>query len=136
MTHTVESLMALAYKVRDARTYEWDVSDVVAANEALRAALTEALAPQATQLVREQVKFNWSELVAWWESGGEQFDVLKDIVQRMAKAAQPVREPLTIKQHMQIWDAQRKYHGGEPLLTSHLEYGKAIELSHGIGVSK
>jgi hypothetical protein len=45
--------MALAYKIRDARTYEWDVSEAVEAGNTLRKALTEALAPQAAQLVRE-----------------------------------------------------------------------------------
>lgn len=49
MTHTVDTLMALAYKIRDARTYEWDVSEAVEAGSALRVALTEALA----QPVRE-----------------------------------------------------------------------------------
>jgi hypothetical protein len=43
MTHTVDSLMALAYKIRDARTYEWDVSEAVEAGNTLRKALEEAL---------------------------------------------------------------------------------------------
>lgn len=33
------------------------------------------------------------ELVAWWESGAEQWDGLRDIVQKMIQAAQPVQEP-------------------------------------------
>jgi hypothetical protein len=41
MTHTVDTLMELAYKIRDARTYEWDVSEVVGADKKLRAALAE-----------------------------------------------------------------------------------------------
>jgi hypothetical protein len=43
MTHTIDTLMALAYKIRDARTYEWDVSEAVEAGNTLRKALTEAL---------------------------------------------------------------------------------------------
>jgi len=34
-------------------------------------------------------KLNWGELVAWWESGAEQWDGLKEIVQCMAHPAQP-----------------------------------------------
>jgi hypothetical protein len=65
MTHTVDTLMALAYKIRDARTYDWDVSEAVEAGNTLRAALTETLAKdvaetnfgnmQAAQPVREPV---------------------------------------------------------------------------------
>jgi hypothetical protein len=44
MQHTVDTLMALAYKIRDARTYEWDASEAVEVGNTLRAALTEALA--------------------------------------------------------------------------------------------
>jgi hypothetical protein len=69
MTHTVDTLMALAYKIRDARTYEWDVSEAVEAGKALRAALTEALAQP-----------NHSE---------QHLDMVA------AQAAQPVRDPLT-----------------------------------------
>lgn len=38
-------------------------------------------------------ELNWSELVAWWESGAEQLEGLKDIVSRMANIT-PVQEPL------------------------------------------
>jgi hypothetical protein len=49
MTHTIDTLMALAYKIRDARTYEWDVSEAVEADKALRAALTEALSKDVAE---------------------------------------------------------------------------------------
>jgi hypothetical protein len=57
MNHTVDTLMALAYKIRDARTYEWDVSEAVEAGNTLRAALTEALAqPVREPLTDEQIE--------------------------------------------------------------------------------
>jgi hypothetical protein len=52
-THTVDTLMALAYKIRDARTYEWDVSEVVEAGNALRAALTKSLGYSDVTLIDE-----------------------------------------------------------------------------------
>jgi hypothetical protein len=49
--------MALAYKIRDARTYEWDVSEAVESYEALRTALTEAFAqPVQVSLTDEQIQ--------------------------------------------------------------------------------
>jgi hypothetical protein len=57
MTHTVDTLMALAYKIRDARTYDWDVSEAVEAGNTLRAALTEALAqPVLEPAPQEQIQ--------------------------------------------------------------------------------
>lgn len=41
-----------------------------------------------SQPVQPAQKLNWSELAAWWESGAEQWDGLKDIVLRMVHPAQ------------------------------------------------
>jgi hypothetical protein len=72
--------MALAYKIRDARTYEWDVSEAVEAGNALRKALTEALAPQ--------VGFNGL-------TEAETNATMSVMGLSATKAAQPVRVPLT-----------------------------------------
>ena len=60
---TIDNIMALAYKLRDTRTYKWDVSEAVEADKALRAALTEALAAQPVRepLSDEQIR-NLSDL--------------------------------------------------------------------------
>jgi len=65
MTHTVDTLMELAYKIRDARTYEWDVSEVVDADKKLRAALAELVQAAPVQ----------DEPVAWLsiDSIGERY---------------------------------------------------------------
>jgi 3-dehydroquinate synthetase len=76
MTYTVDTLMALAYKIRDARTYDWDVSEAVEAGNTLRAALTEALSQP-----------NHSE---------QRLDMVA------AQSSQPVREPLTSDQLMAL----------------------------------
>ena len=46
------------------------------------------------QAPQQPAKTNWSELVQWWESGGEQWDVLQNIVTRMVNTAAPQQKPL------------------------------------------
>ena len=58
-THTLDTLMALAYKIRDARTYEWDVSEIVDADKKLRAALAELI--QAAPVQAEPVAWRVRE---------------------------------------------------------------------------
>jgi hypothetical protein len=75
MTHTVDTLMELAYKIRDALTYEWDVSEVVDADKKLRAALAELVqaaleaTPKPGEPVACVIRFSPDEreprLVSW-----------------------------------------------------------------------
>lgn len=80
---TIDNIMTLAYKLRDARIYEWDVSEAVEAGKALRTALTELfdqLDIQAGSI--EAVQAVNQRLAAIIQNYPE-----KDI------SAQPVREP-------------------------------------------
>lgn len=94
---TIDTLMALALNYRLAGSASSDEHE-----STLRTALTEALtqpidtSPEGVEksggnVQMQPVALNWRELVAWWESGAEQWDGLRDIVQKMIQAAQPVR---------------------------------------------
>ena len=51
-------IMALVAKVRDARVYEWDVSEAVEANDALQAAI-ESLVQERDEYQSEADKLAW-----------------------------------------------------------------------------
>lgn len=123
MTHTVESLMALAYKVRDARTYEWDVSDVVAANEALRAALAEALSQPSTIGTKT------------WMEGGVMMtqNLTASDIYEPAQAAQPVREPLTEAQIDEAYCVSQHQYVRQQDHKRIIAFARAVERAHGIG---
>jgi len=66
---TIDNIMKLAYKLRDARSSDWDVDGAVEADRALRTALTEALDhivsvnDMVAQPVRDPLSIRWPHRV-------------------------------------------------------------------------
>jgi hypothetical protein len=128
-THTVETLMALAYKLRYAKS----ASYARVSEEALRTALTEALA----QPVREPI-------VTGWDNGLSQ-DYDKDLGSWFAGRpgakhqvretfAQPVQVPLTDAQIQEIYISE--YNKGHHWRDFENLFARAIERAHHIGGDK
>jgi DNA segregation ATPase FtsK/SpoIIIE-like protein len=161
MTHTVESLMALAFDAMDAaRVWAVKNDDLTLASlgrkrEALRAALTEALEQpadcNALMLVKDCLmqaneQVNGPIVDTIWFS---QTETLFDYIDSALQAAQPVREPLTDDplQGAVDWflEADGKFFCVATVQrTLRIGYNRAKRLAdiakerkaHGIGVSK
>jgi hypothetical protein len=112
--------MALAYKLRYAKS----ASYARVSEEALRTALTEALAPQSAQPVPPHECKTDAEKLAyaagWWKA-------------LEANRAQPVREPLSDDDIADIWDGWL-IHITDKI--SAIQFARAIEADHGIGCDK
>jgi len=141
MTHTVESLMALAFDAMDAaRVWAVKNDDLTLASlgrkrEALRAALTEALEQpadcNALMLVKDCLmqaneQVNGPIVDTIWFS---QTETLFDYIDSALQTAQPVREPLP--------DAWIRERTKQPWVFETVKtWVREIEREHGIGVSK
>jgi hypothetical protein len=141
MTHTVESLLALAFDAMDAaRVWAIKNDDLTLASlgrkrEALRAALTEALEQpadcNALMLVKDCLmqaneQVNGPIVDTIWFS---QTETLFDYIDSALQTAQPVREPLP--------DAWIRERTKQPWVFETVKtWVREIEREHGIGVSK
>lgn len=74
-----QALEALRKAMQGNLQYDEAMSSFIALNDAIN---------QPAQAAQPAQQLNWSELAAWWESGAEQWDGLKDIVLRMVHPAQ------------------------------------------------
>ena len=103
------------------------------------AELRKAIAEEQAQAMEPTKKPNWKNLVAWWESGAEQWDGLKNVVAAMlaeATQAQQVAVPVPMTdEQITSWFANEngleycdmlKFADFEKVV-------RAVEFKHGIG---
>ena len=112
MTHTVDTLMALADAYAEVSIGS-TTAHAVEMQEALRTALTE---------VFDQLDIQAGSIEA-----------VQAANQRLAQAAQPVREPLTDKQISKLWSDS---HNDTSDMMAFQVLAKMVEAAHGIGGDK
>jgi hypothetical protein len=134
---TAEQVEALADELRNTHGIQGDVEEVIAVVWQAARAASPVQQPVAWIDPADFVTLKmdgWCVVhAAQCDSGTEH---CADVPLYTAQPPQPPQgaqqEPLTEIRLTELWDGQRKHHGGEPIKLAHAEFARAIERAHGI----